>query len=76
MSKARQQSITRKNRRLGNHSNITGKEIKDIPNSTKLAKCSSDNSTVFRTKKYIVVLTKQEQQRRENLAKRKLKLAS
>lgn len=76
MSKARGQSITRKNRRVGNASNITGIVIKDLPNSTKMAKSSSDNVLVVRTKKFVVNLTKKESLRRFYLAKRKLKLAS
>ena len=70
MSKARGQSATRRNKR------ITQGFQSEYPNSTKTAKCSSTSSTVMRKNKYVVQLSKKEILRRENLAKRKLKLAS
>ena len=76
MSKAKQQSITRKLSRVGKYSNITGQEITDTPSSTKVSKHSSTISIVRRKNKYAITLTKEELLRRENLAKRKLKAAS
>lgn len=76
MSKARAQSTTRKAKRVGNYSNITGKEIKNVPSSTKLSKHSSTLPTIFRNGRYEVILTKKEKLRREYLEKRKLKAAS
>lgn len=70
MSKAEGQSITRRNKRIA-----LGLQS-EYPNSTKIAKCSSTISTVRRKNKYVVQLSKKELLRRENLAKRKLKLAS
>lgn len=70
MSKAKSQSITRRNKRiaLGFQS--------EYPSSTKIAKCSSTVSTVRRKNKYVIQLSKKELLHKENLTKRKLKLAS
>ena len=70
MSKARGQSATRRSKRIAQGFQS------EYPNSTKIAKCSSTSSTVIRKNKYVVQLSKKEILRRENLAKRKLKLAS
>ena len=64
MSKAKGQSITRRNKRIA-----LGLQS-EYPSSTKIAKCSSTVSTVRRKNKYVVQLSKKELLRRENLAKK------